>query len=104
MTTANHCGFGRTAAVLLAFGAFTAQAETLLWYRFNGEGANVPNVAASTDGLPDGMVRATDGTIRSITTYGSNPVYGNDASEMPVVTNLFQQVAPRIIDQKHGDV
>ena len=102
--TKKNSSFIRTVAVLFAFASLTSQAETLLWYRFNGEGANVPNVAATADGLPDGTVRATDGTIKSITTYGSNPVYGNDAAEMPVVTNLFQQVAPRIIDQKTGAV
>ena len=84
--------------------AATASAGVVGWWRFNGEGANVPNVAATADGLPDGTPRATDGTIMSITTYGANPSYGSDSTEMPVVTNLFQQVAPRLIDQKTGSV
>ncbi|MBO7411471.1 MAG: hypothetical protein J6T92_06050, partial [Ottowia sp.] len=73
------------------------------WWRFNGEGANVPNVAETADGMPDGTVRATDGTIRSITNYG-NPVYGSDEANMPIATDLFQQVAPRIVDQNTGAV
>lgn len=82
----------------------TASADVVGWWRFNGEGANVPNVAATADGLPDGTPRMTDGTIVSITSYGGNPSYGSDESQMPVVTNLFQQVAPRIVDQKTGIV
>ena len=52
----------------------TASADVVGWWRFNGEGANVPNVAATADGLPDGTPRATDGTIVSIDTYGASPV------------------------------
>ena len=84
--------------------AGAASAGVVGWWRFNGAGADVPNVAATTDGMPDGTARATDGTIRSITTYGANPSYGSDAAEMPVVTDLFQQVAPRLVDQHTGEV
>ncbi len=83
--------------------AGAASAGVVGWWRFNGEGANVPNVA-ETGGVPDGTSRATDGTIRSITAYGANPSYGSDAAEMPIVTNLFQQVAPRLVDQHTGEV
>lgn len=83
--------------------AGAASAGVVGWWRFNGEGANVPNVA-ETGGIPDGTARATDGTVRSIATYGANPSYGSDEAEMPVVTNLFQQVAPRLVDQKTGTV
>ena len=82
----------------------TASAGVVGWWRFNGEGANVPNVAATADGLPDGTPRATDGTIVSIANYGGSPSYGSDENQMPVVTNLFQQIAPRIVDQKTGIV
>ena len=82
----------------------TASAGVVGWWRFNGEGANVPNVAETADGLPDGTPRATDGTIMSITTYSANPVYGSDESQMPVTTNLFQQIAPRVVDQHTGTV
>ncbi|MBR0504249.1 MAG: hypothetical protein IJJ84_02500, partial [Kiritimatiellae bacterium] len=81
----------------------TASAGVVGWWRFNGEGANVPNVA-ETAGVPDGTPRMTDGTIVSIDTYGANPVYGNTTAQMPVVTNLFQQIAPRVVDQKTGIV
>ena len=81
----------------------TASAGVVGWWRFNGEGANVPNVA-ETGGIPDGTPRETDGTIVSIDTYGANPVYGNTTAQMPVATNLFQQIAPRIVDQKTGIV
>lgn len=81
----------------------TASAGVVGWWRFNGEGATVPNVAA-TAGVPDGTPRATDGTIVSIANYGGSPSYGSDENQMPVVTNLFQQVAPRIVDQKTGIV
>ena len=83
--------------------AMTASAGVVGWWRFNGEGANVPNVA-ETGGMPDGTSRATDGTIMSITTYSANPVYGSDESQMPVTTNLFQQIAPRVVDQHTGSV
>ena len=42
----------------------TASAGVVGWWRFNGEGATVPNVASTADGLPDGTPRATDGTMR----------------------------------------
>ena len=92
-----------SACVAVCCAVGTASAGVVGWWRFNGEGANVPNVAA-TAGLPDSTPRATDGTIISIDTYGASPVYGSTAAEMPVVTNLFQQVAPRLIDQKTGTV
>ena len=82
----------------------TASADVVGWWRFNGEGATVPNVAATADGLPDGTPRATDGTIVSIDTYGANPVYGDTTAQMPVTTNLFQQIAPRIVDQNTATV
>ena len=82
----------------------TASAGVVGWWRFNGEGANVPNVAATADGLPDGTPRMTDGTIVSIDTYGTNPVYGDTTAQMPEATNLFQQIAPRLIDQNAGTV
>ena len=81
----------------------TTSAGVVGWWRFNGEGADVPNVA-ETGGIPDGTPRATDGTIMSITTYGGNPSYGSDETEMPVTTNLFQQIAPRLVDQHTGAV
>ena len=77
----------------------TASADVVGWWRFNGEGATVPNVASTADGLPDGTPRATDGTIMSCI-HGATPVYGSDASNMPTVTDHFQQVAPRLIDQR----
>ena len=83
--------------------AVTASAGVVGWWRFNGEGANVPNVA-ETGGVPDGTPRMTDGTIVSIDTYGANPVYGSTTAQMPAATNLFQQIAPRIVDQKTGTV
>ena len=92
-----------SACVAMCCAVGTASADVVGWWRFNGEDANVPNVAA-TAGVPDGTPRATDGTIISIDTYGASPVYGSTATEMPVVTNLFQQVSPRLIDQKTGTV
>ena len=93
-----------SACVAVCCAVGTASAGVVGWWRFNGEGANVPNVAETADGLPDGTPRATDGTIMSITTYGGNPSYGSDETEMPETTNLFQQVAPRLVDQKTGAV
>ncbi len=77
----------------------TASAGVVGWWRFNGEGANVPNVAATADGLPDGTPRATDGTIMSCI-HGANPEWGSDAANMPTVTDHLQQIAPRVIDQR----
>ena len=83
--------FGSACAAVCCM-AITASAGVVGWWRFNGEGATVPNVAATADGLPDGTPRATDGTIMSCI-HGATPVYGSDASNMPTVTDHFQQVA-----------
>ena len=88
MTTANHRGFGRTAAALLALAAFTAQAETLLWYRFDGDGATIVNKAN-----PGTM----DGTLKNINTWGSLGGLGDTSEKYPTRGDAFP-AGTRLID------
>ena len=89
MTTAKHCGFWRMSAVLIAFAAFTAQAETLLWYRFDGDGATIVNKAN-----PGTM----NGTLKSINTWGSLGGLGDTSSKFPTRGDAFPE-GTRLIDQ-----
>ena len=60
--------------------ATTVSADVIGWWRFNGEGTNVPDVSATADGLPDGTVRATDGSHIYAKVYKDYEQFGNTAT------------------------
>lgn len=66
------------AGAFLAAG--TAHADTLLWYRFGGEGATITNKAS-----PGTM----DGTLKSIVWGQGVGNQGNDSSKFPIRGNAF---------------
>ena len=66
------------AGAFLAAG--TAHADTLLWYRFDGEGATITNKAS-----PGTM----DGTLKSIVWGQGVGNQGNDSSKFPIRGNAF---------------
>ena len=74
------------AATFLVAGA--AQAETLLWYRFDGDGATITNKAN-----PGTM----DGTLKSINTWGSLGGLGDTSSKFPTRCDAFPD-GTRLID------
>ncbi len=73
---------------IVSAAAFCAQAETLLWYRFDGEGATIENKAN-----PGTM----DGTLKSINTWGSLGGLGNTSAKFPTRGDAFPE-GTRIID------
>ena len=79
-------------------GALPASAGVVGWWRFDGEGASVPNVANP------GMF---DGTIQSIVCNADqsyDTTFGSDSANMPKVTDHFRGAAPRVIDPVSGAV
>ena len=62
--------------------AMSARAETLLWYRFDGDGATIENKAA-----PGTM----DGTLKSINTWGSLGGLGDTAAKFPTRGDAFPE-------------
>ena len=74
------------AGAILAAG--TAHADTLLWYRFDGDGATIENKAN-----PGTM----DGTLKSINTWGSLAGLGNTSAKFPTRGDAFPE-GTRIID------
>ena len=88
MTTANHCRFCRAASVLLACVSFALHADTLLWYRFDGDGATIVNKAN-----PGTM----DGALKSINTWGSLNGLGDTSSKFPTRGDAFSE-GVRLID------
>ena len=77
-----------TALALVA--AAPSNANTLLWYRFGGEGATIENVAN-----PGVM----DGTRKSIDAWGSSYRLGDTTDNLPVRTDVFTNDV-RVIDPK----
>ena len=75
---------------------FTAQANVVAWWRFDTIGADRKVVNAANPGTYDGYL--TTGTAPS------NGTWPATAANLPVVTNSFQHVAPRVIDQQMGVV
>ena len=74
------------AGAILAAG--TAHADTLLWYRFDGDGATIENKAN-----PGTM----DGTLKSINTWGSLGGLGDTSAKFPTRGDAFPE-GTRIID------
>jgi len=90
---ATSAGFARAAA-LAAFAlavptaVLAARADTLLWYRFDGDGATIENKAA-----PGTM----DGTLKSINTWGSLGGLGDTTEKFPTRGDAFPD-GTRLID------
>ena len=70
-------------------GAVSVSADVVGWWRFNGEGANVPNVANPG---------TLDGTIVSVSNDNSSAIaavdaisFGNDSTKFPRVTHTLPQ-------------
>ena len=83
----NRCfGVAVLAGVLAV--AMSARADTLLWYRFDGDGATIENKAA-----PGTM----DGTLKSINTWGSLGGLGDTTAKFPKRGDAFPE-GTRIID------
>ena len=82
----------RIAAPLAAFAALALAsplcADTLLWYRFDGDGAKIVNKAS-----PGTM----DGTMKSINTWGSLGGLGDTTSKFPTRGDAFPE-GTRLID------
>ncbi len=78
------------ATVFLVMAAFAvrANADTLLWYRFDGDGATIENKAN-----PGTM----DGTLKSINTWGSLGGLGDTTSKFPTRGDAFPE-GTRLID------
>ena len=79
-------------------GALPASAGVVGWWRFNGEGTSVPNVANPG---------TFDGTIQSIVCNADqsyDTTFGSDSANMPKVTDHFRGAAPRVIDPVSGVV
>lgn len=68
------------AAALLAAPAVPSSAGTLLWYRFDGDGATIVNKAD-----PGTM----DGTLKSINTWGSLGGLGDTTAKFPTRSDAF---------------
>ena len=86
------------ATIFCAAAFATASADTIGWWRFNGEGTNVPNVANPG---------TFDGTIQSIICNADqsyDTTFGSDSANMPKVTDNFRGAAPRVIDPVSGEV
>lgn len=78
--------FAALAAAVVSFAV--AHADTLLWYRFDGDGATITNKAA-----PGTM----DGTLKSINTWGSLGGLGDTTSKFPTRGDAFPEET-RLID------
>ena len=75
-------------AAALQMPCLAARADTLLWYRFDGDGATIENKAA-----PGTM----DGTLKSINTWGSLGGLGDTAEKFPTRGDAFPD-GTRLID------
>lgn len=83
-------------------GAVSVSADVVGWWRFNGEGDSVPNVANPG---------TFDGTIVSVSNDNSSAIaavdaisFGNDSTKFPRVTSNLQGEAPRVYDPLDGAV
>lgn len=88
MATANHHSSVCMAVFFLSGILSTAQAETLLWYRFDGDGATIENKAS-----PGTM----DAALKSINTWGSLGGLGDTSAKFPTRGDAFPD-GTRLID------
>ena len=83
-------------------GALSASAGVVGWWRFNGEGASVPNVA--NPGMLDGEIVSVNNDNNSAIAAVDEISFGNDSTKFPRVTSNLQGDAPRIYDPLDGTV
>ena len=83
-------------------GALPASAGVVGWWRFNGEGASVPNVA--NPGMLDGEIVSVNNDNNSAIAAVDEISFGNDSTKFPRVTSNLQGDAPRIYDPLDGTV
>ena len=90
-------------ATMFCAAAFaSASANTIGWWRFNGEGANVPNVAKP--GTLDGTIVSISNDLNNAVANPADVSFGSVASKMPTVTERLQGIAPRVYDPLDGKV
>lgn len=90
-------------ATMFCAAAFaSASADTIGWWRFDGEGPNVPNVA--NPGTLDGTIVSISNDVSNAIADPANVSFGTDSSKCPKVTSNLQADAPRIYDPLDGSV
>lgn len=90
-------------ATMFCAAAFaSASADTIGWWRFNGEDTNVPNVA--NPGTLDGTIVSVSNDVSNAIADPANVSFGNDSSKYPNVTSNLQADAPRVYDPLDGKV
>ena len=82
--------------------SFSASADVVGWWRFNGEGTNVPNVA--NPGTLDGTIVSVSNDNTSAVASIDEVSFGSVASKYPTVTERLQGDAPRVYDPLDGQV
>jgi hypothetical protein len=89
------------AAVVAAAGVLLPlNAETIAWWRFNGTGTNVPNVA--NPGYLDGTIVAVSNDVTSGEAALDQVAFTATPSKYPSITTNLQSVAPNIYDMEVG--
>ena len=85
------CAFG----LMMTF-VSSVSAGVIGWWRFNGEGTNVPNVV--NPGTLDGTIVSVNNANNSNTAATDAISFGNDSSKYPTVTSNLQADAPCVYD------
>ncbi|MCR5751811.1 MAG: LamG domain-containing protein [Kiritimatiellae bacterium] len=79
-----------------------ASAGVVGWWRFNGTGTNVPNVASP--GVMDGAIVSVNNNNNTNVADFSEVSFGSDSSKYPTITSNLQAEAPRVYDPLDGSV
>ena len=82
--------------------ASSASVGVVGWWRFNGEGTNVPNVA--NPGTLDGTIVSVNNNNTQHIADFDEILFGSDSSKYPTVTSNLQADAPRVYDPLDGSV
>lgn len=90
------------ACCALALNVLSASAGVVGWWRFSGEGTNVPNVA--NPGTLDGTIVSISNDLSNAVADPADVSFGSVSSKMPVVTESLQGLAPRVYDPLDGSV
>lgn len=79
-----------------------ASAGVVGWWRFNGTGTDVPNVASP--GVMDGAIVSVNNNNNTNVADFSEVSFGSDSSKYPTITSNLQAEAPRVYDPLDGSV